>query len=130
VNTLPAAAIESVEVISGGAAATYGPDAMAGVINFKLRRDFEGVNFNYQTGFTDAGDGEERRIDGLIGGNFADDRGNAMVGIGYAKRELAYELSRDFFAARMTDNGTGANYIRTDGRTTSRPRTTCRRRLP
>ncbi len=114
VNTLPAAAIESVEVISGGAAATYGPDAMAGVINFKLRRDFEGVNFNYQTGFTDAGDGEERRIDGLIGGNFADDRGNAMVGIGYAKRELAYELSRDFFAARMTDNGTGANYIRTD----------------
>jgi outer membrane receptor protein involved in Fe transport len=41
VNTIPAAAIADVEVISGGAAATYGPDAMAGVVNFKLRRDFE-----------------------------------------------------------------------------------------
>src|SRR5690606_21388004 len=60
INTLPAAAIESVEVISGGAAATYGPDAMAGVVNFRLRRDFEGVSLNYQTGWTDAGDGEER----------------------------------------------------------------------
>ena len=114
VNTLPAAAIASVEVISGGAAATYGPDAMAGVVNFRLRRDFEGVSLNYQTGWTEAGDGEESRLDGLIGGNFGDGRGNAMVGIGYAKRELAYELSRDFFAARMDDNGTGANYIRTD----------------
>src|SRR5690606_1043015 len=53
VNTLPAAAIASVEVISGGAAATYGPDAMAGVVNFRLRRDFEGVDINYQTGWTD-----------------------------------------------------------------------------
>jgi outer membrane receptor protein involved in Fe transport len=114
VNTLPAAAISRVEVISGGAAATYGPDAMAGVVNFILKDDFEGVSLNYQTGWTDAGDGEESRIDGLIGGNFADGRGNAMVGIGYATRELAYELSRDFFAARMDDNGTGANYIRTD----------------
>jgi outer membrane cobalamin receptor len=114
VNTLPAAALAGVEVISGGAAATYGPDAMAGVVNFKLRRDFEGVDLNYQTGWTDAGDGEESRLDGLIGGNFGNGRGNAMVGIGYAKREVAYELSRDFFAERMTDNGTGANYIRTD----------------
>jgi iron complex outermembrane recepter protein len=114
INTLPAAAIARVETITGGAAATYGPDAMAGVVNFILRRDFEGVNLNYQTGWTDAGDGEERRFDGLIGGNFGDGRGNAIVGLGYAKREVAYELTRDFFAARMDDNGTGANYIRTD----------------
>ena len=61
INTLPAAAIARVEVISGGAAATYGPDAMAGVVNFNLRDDFEGVSINYQTGSTDAGDGEESR---------------------------------------------------------------------
>ena len=114
INTLPAAAIEGVEVISGGAAATYGPDAMAGVVNFRLRRDFEGVSLNYQTGWTAAGDGEERRVDGLIGGNFDGGRGNAMVGIGYATREVAYELSRDFFRDRLYDPGTGANYIRTD----------------
>ena len=73
VNTLPAAAIADVEVISGGAAATYGPDAMAGVVNFKLRKDFEGIDINYQTGFTDASDGEESRFDVLIGGNFGDE---------------------------------------------------------
>ena len=48
INTLPAAAISRVEVISGGAAATYGPDAMAGVVNFILKDDFEGVSVNYQ----------------------------------------------------------------------------------
>ena len=78
INTLPAAAIADVEVISGGAAATYGPDAMAGVVNFKLRRDFEGVSVNYQTGFTDVGDGEETRIDALIGVSDASGRGNVM----------------------------------------------------
>jgi outer membrane receptor protein involved in Fe transport len=87
---------------------------MAGVVNFKLRRDFEGVSLNHQTGFTDAGDGEERRTDALIGGNFDGGRGNAMVGLGYAKREVAYEHERDFFVDRFNDNGTGANYIRTD----------------
>ena len=84
VNTLPAAAMAGVEVISGGAAATYGPDAMAGVVNFRLRRDFEGVNINYQTGFTDVGDGEESRIDALIGVSDASGRGNAMFSASYA----------------------------------------------
>ncbi len=70
INTIPSAMIESVEVISGGAAATYGPDALAGVVNFKLRTDFQGIKMNYQSGTTDAGDGEESRLDFLIGGKF------------------------------------------------------------
>ncbi len=115
VNTLPAAAIADVEVISGGAAATYGPDAMAGVVNFKLRKDFEGIDINYQTGFTDAGDGEESRFDVLIGGNFGDDdRGNAMVSVGYANREAAWQMNRDFFVEGFNDPGTPANYPRID----------------
>ena len=78
-NMIPSAMIESVEVITGGAAATYGSDALAGVVNFKLRRDFEGVRINYQQGFQEAGDGEESRADVLIGGSFgSDDRGNAV----------------------------------------------------
>lgn len=114
INTLPAAAIAGVEVISGGAAATYGPDAMAGVVNFRLRRDFEGVNINYQTGWTDAGDGEESRIDALIGISDGAGRGNAMFGVSHATREVALQNSRDFFRARLDDNGTGANYIFVD----------------
>ena len=87
-NMIPSAMIESVEVITGGAASTYGSDALAGVVNFKLRRDFEGVRVNYQQGFHEAGDGEESRADVLIGGSFGgDDRGNAVFNIGYASRE-------------------------------------------
>jgi outer membrane receptor protein involved in Fe transport len=114
VNTIPAAAIADVEVISGGAAATYGPDAMAGVVNFKLRRDFEGVDINYQTGTTDVGDGEESRFDVLMGGNFDENRGNAMFSIGYANREAAWQMSRDFFVDGFNDPGTPANYPRID----------------
>ena len=114
VNTIPAAAISDVEVISGGAAATYGPDAMAGVVNFKLRRDFEGIDINYQTGTTEAGDGEETRFDVLIGGNFAESRGNAMFSVGYANREPAWQMNRDFFMDGFNDPGTPANYPRID----------------
>jgi iron complex outermembrane receptor protein len=114
INTLPAAAIAGVEVISGGAAATYGPDAMAGVVNFRLRRDFEGVEVNYQTGWTDAGDGEETRVDALIGLSDAAGRGNAMFGVGYGRRELALQNNRPFFRARLDDPGTNANYIFVD----------------
>jgi iron complex outermembrane receptor protein len=114
INTLPAAAIADVEVISGGAAATYGPDAMAGVVNFKLRRDFEGVSINYQTGFTEVGDGEETRVDALIGVSDASGRGNVMFSASVADRNIAYQNERDFFRARLNDPGTGPNYIFTD----------------
>ncbi len=114
VNTLPSAAIADVEVISGGAAATYGPDAMAGVVNFKLRDDFEGIDINYQTGVTEIGDGEESRFDVLMGGNFGDNRGNAMFSIGYANREPAWEMNRPFFVEGFNDPGTPANYPRID----------------
>ena len=122
----PAAAISDVEVISGGAAATYGPDAMAGVVNFELRRDFEGIDINYQTGTTEAGDGEETRFDVLMGGNFAENRGNAMFSVGYANREPAWQMNRDFFVDGFNDPGTPANYPRIDYPITRRRRRTCR----
>ena len=49
-NTIPSAAIERVETITGGASAVYGADALAGVVNFVLRDDFEGVEMDFQTG--------------------------------------------------------------------------------
>jgi outer membrane receptor protein involved in Fe transport len=112
-NMIPSAMIQSVEVITGGAAATYGSDALAGVVNFKLRRDFEGVRVNYQQGFQEAGDGEESRADILIGGSFgADDRGNAVFSAAYASREAAYFTSRDFYMNGYLDPGTESNYPR------------------
>ncbi len=61
-NTIPSAAIERVETITGGASAVYGADALAGVVNFVLRDDFEGVDMDFQTSGTAEGDGEETRF--------------------------------------------------------------------
>src|SRR5690606_30519271 len=55
-NTIPSAAIERVEIITGGAAAVYGADAIAGVVNFILKRDFEGFDVNAQYTITEEGD--------------------------------------------------------------------------
>jgi outer membrane receptor protein involved in Fe transport len=111
-NMIPSAMIANVEVISGGAAATYGSDALAGVVNFKLRTDFEGVRINYQRGFQEAGDGEESRADVLVGGNFNDDRGNAVFNVAWANREAAYYAPRDFYMRGYLDPGTESNYPR------------------
>jgi len=95
VNTIPSAAIERVEVITGGAAAVYGADAIAGVVNFILKDDFEGLEFNGQYGLTEQGDGEETQVSALMGADFSDGRGNVMIGLSYADRGIIYGRDRD-----------------------------------
>ena len=51
-NTIPTAAINGVEIITGGASAVYGADAVAGVVNFKLRNNFQGMELDAQYGIT------------------------------------------------------------------------------
>src|SRR5690606_22562735 len=96
INSIPSAAIESVEIISGGASAVYGADAMGGVTNFKLKRNFEGLNLNIQTSATEQGGGRETTISALIGSGFGDS-GNAMVGITFSDREALFARERDFY---------------------------------
>ncbi len=61
VNIIPPSLIESVEIITGGASAVYGSDALAGVVNFKLKRKFDGVEIDGTWGQTDRGDGDAIR---------------------------------------------------------------------
>lgn len=103
VNTIPASAIANVEVITGGASAVYGPDAMAGVVNFILKKDFEGVEMDFQTGETFDGDAEENRFSTLIGMNSADGNGNVMLGLDWMKRSPAFTKDRDFFINGWSD---------------------------
>ena len=133
VNTIPASAIDRVEVITGGAAAVYGADAVAGVVNFVLKRDFEGVDFNVQYGMSQEGDGQETLVSGLFGTNFNDGQGNVMLGIDYARREIIYGRDRDWVVDGWDDlaRTQAASAARTCRRTSSmdsmrRPSAGCR----
>lgn len=97
VNTIPSLAIRSVEIITGGASAVYGPDAIAGVINYVLKDDFQGLDVDVQHAETQHDGGAETRINALMGLNGVDGQGNAMVGIEWAKREPVYQMERAFY---------------------------------
>ena len=105
------------EVISGGASSSYGADAVGGVVNFILKNDFEGMEFDTQYGMTEPGDDQELRVSGLMGGNFSDNRGNAMFGVEYYKGGAARQDERDFYTKGWADPsvaGTEAFYTATD----------------
>jgi iron complex outermembrane receptor protein len=96
INTIPSALIESIEIITGGASAAYGADAVSGVVNFKLKKGFEGVQFDGYYGLSERGDNEIVDISATMGGNFADNRGNAVVALSYADRGEVQNADIDF----------------------------------
>ncbi len=97
VNTIPAAAIARVETITGGASAVYGADALAGVVNFVLKDNYEGVSMDLQTSDTQAGGGEETRFSALLGMNGASGRSNMLLGVEWYERGVAFQKDRDFY---------------------------------
>ena len=97
-NTIPMSMIENVEVITGGASAAYGSDAIAGVLNFKLREHFSGVELDYTHGATTHGDGAEDHVSALMGGSFAEGRGDAIVAFEYTERGVVHGAARPFFS--------------------------------
>lgn len=96
VNLIPAALIKNVEVISGGASATYGSDALAGVANFILNDSFSGVQIDAQYGQTERGDGTTESFTVTVGGNLDDGRGNAVLSIGRSTRSAIMSDARGF----------------------------------
>lgn len=77
VSTIPSALIERVEVLTGGASAIYGADAVTGVVNFVLKDDYEGAEMDFRTSMSEQGDAETATLSGLFGKNF--DNGNITV---------------------------------------------------
>jgi outer membrane receptor protein involved in Fe transport len=96
VNIVPSALIENIEVVTGGASAVYGSDAIAGVTNFTLKRNFEGVALDSGYGRTAQDDGAEWSAALTMGSNFAGERGNAVFSFQYTERDAVYQGSRDF----------------------------------
>jgi outer membrane receptor protein involved in Fe transport len=87
-NTIPTDLIDRVDIVTGGSSAVYGSDAMAGVVNFVLKRNFDGVTLNGQSGIADNGTRGTYRLSGTFGKNFAEGRGNIALGLEYNQADM------------------------------------------
>ena len=94
INNIPQALIERVEIITGGASTVYGSDALAGVVNFIMRDDFEGLSVEGSYSITEKGDAAATDINIAWGTNFADGRGNVTLFGGYYDREELFASDR------------------------------------
>lgn len=98
VNTIPQLLIERVEVVTGGASAAYGSDAVAGVVNFILDKKYEGLKLTADTGITTYGDGFNYSA-GVAGGmSFAEGRGHVLLSGELAHRDGIFSVDRDWNA--------------------------------
>ncbi|MDT8438715.1 MAG: TonB-dependent receptor [Wenzhouxiangellaceae bacterium] len=103
INTIPAALVERVEVVTGGASAVYGSDAVAGVVNFILKDDYEGVEARAQVHRDSRGDGWIQDYTVTMGGNFDGGRGNAVISINYLDRDKIDSDDRGFSTVVLGD---------------------------
>ncbi|MEP9403038.1 TonB-dependent receptor domain-containing protein [Sphingomonas silueang] len=109
VSTIPGALIEQVEVLTGGASAVYGADAVTGVVNFVLRDDFDGLDVNAQQGISRYGDGRTFSLDVVAGRNFDDGRGNVTLAGSYSTMDEIQQGDRPYTANNAQAN-TGTTY--------------------
>lgn len=129
ISIVPAALIKRVDLLSGGASAVYGSDAIAGVVNFILDTNFEGVSLgagmsayqhkndnSYIQGLMDKRgfeypkggsgfDGFSRNIDVALGGKFGDGRGHAMAWLSWRKNEALMQGERDYSSCALNASG-------------------------
>jgi outer membrane receptor protein involved in Fe transport len=93
-NVVPVALLERVDLVTGGASAVYGADAVSGVVNFVFKRNFEGIQASGSYGISDESDARRLRGDVTMGGNFADDRGNVAISVGYTDTQALLQGRR------------------------------------
>jgi outer membrane receptor protein involved in Fe transport len=97
INIIPQGILSGIETISGGASATYGSDAISGVVNFKSLQSFNGVQIDIQKGITDRGDVPQTNVNLVAGMSSADGDSHALISVGYYDRARFYGLSRPFY---------------------------------
>ena len=124
-NTIPVGNIARVEVLRDGAAALYGSDAVAGVVNNVLQSDYKGAKFDVQYGGAEGTNLREFAANGLVGFDFNEGRGNISIFGGYAQKSKLYLSDQDYTASvdrRDYVAGTSfANVAAWNGTSTSTP---------
>ncbi len=102
-STIPVSIVKRVEILTGGASAVYGSDAVAGVINIILKDDYEGVELSGRTSIPQHGGAESSQLSLTMGGLFNDGRGSVNASVSYTNSEPLLQRDRDFVS--------GENYI-------------------
>ena len=97
-NQIPATMIDRIEILTGGASAVYGSDAVAGVVNIILKKDFQGVEADSQASLTDHGDGLKHDSSLILGVTSDNGKGNVTIYGEYMHRDPVSEAARDFSA--------------------------------
>ena len=105
---IPDMLIERVEIITGGASAVYGSDAIAGALNFILKDDFEGIDFRYQFGESGENDATTHKVDFLFGVNAPDQRGNITLQASYTDRDPVFMENRAVSVQPVISNSDGS----------------------
>lgn len=113
INMIPPAMIERIEIVTGGAAAVYGADAVTGAANIITKTDFEGLEVTGTIGTTEAGGGTKSQVSFVAGTKFSNDRGSVVLGGTYMKNDPIYfyqRYSRDTnLSYRDNPENTGPN---------------------
>ncbi|MGN6517356.1 MAG: TonB-dependent receptor domain-containing protein [Rhizomicrobium sp.] len=96
ISVIPPDLVDHVEVLTGGASAIYGSDAVAGVVNFILRKNFEGAEVDAQYGQTNDNDGQTTDVTGILGFNSANGKGNITIYGNYQNRQPIFQGNRSY----------------------------------
>jgi iron complex outermembrane receptor protein len=116
-NAIPMAAVDRIEVLTDGASSTYGSDAMSGVVNIIMKKNYEGLEFNFGGGSRDRDGGLTSKEFSIVGG-WQSDKGGVTFSVDHQSRDGISDADRDYTAAFQTDlNGDGEiqAYNETDG---------------
>ncbi|WP_116807623.1 TonB-dependent receptor [Steroidobacter cummioxidans] len=114
INSIPLAALERVEVLKEGASSVYGSDAIAGVINFILRKNFQGADVNAYYGDSERGGGDVTKVSAVLGyGDIKSDRFNVMLVGSWQKEKPLFGRDRSFSRSSINvaagNDGTSGN---------------------
>lgn len=115
INTIPNDLVQDIQVLTGGASAIYGADGVTGVVNFIMKKDFEGITARAQAGISEQGDAGQRLFSVTVGKNFAEGRGNIAVAYEYGSEDRLDSKNRTRFSGSnrigfyRNPNGSGSS---------------------
>ena len=109
INILPDAIIGGVDVITGGASAVYGSEAMSGVVNFRTVRSLEGFRADLQSSISERGDAFKFNGSLAFGAKFGEDRGNLVAAFSYATQDPVNGSTRSFFFDKTPSSFVGTS---------------------